>query len=300
MEIRIRYVSTYNQYTPLPSPLLSPLCLSLSPTPLLSFSLASFLPLCSLTFSPLLPSLLLSFCLLSFCLLIFVSFFFVFQTWFCISTTYNACFVPSSFSCIGFGAENQWLSCHCGWEGRYCDHLRKQRHAVKWCINTGLIHKSLCGRLWFGHHPCGTLPNWWWHLWSCKNHNCFLNSYSYCKSYIHKHVHSMVYVHHKNIMLGSNEISHKSWASIVGYSQKRNELLLFSIVLRILQLLITLEPLVRFRWGFQQNVPLQMSTSNRKLKMSHVRLQTDFPRLHHIWPNMSKSGWCWLVKEILK
>ncbi len=65
---------------------------------------------------------------------------------------------------------------------------------------------------------------------------------------------------------------------------KRNVFLLFSIVLSILQL-ITLEPLVRFRWGFQQNVPLLMRAlqSNRKLKMSHVRLQTDVPRSHHIF-----------------
>ena len=47
-------------------------------------------------------------------------------------------------------------------------------------------------------------------------------------------------------------------------ARKRNKFLLFSIVLRILQLLITLEPLDWFRWGFQQNVPLQM---NRKCHM---------------------------------
>ena len=58
--------------------------------------------------------------------------------------------------------------------------------------------------------------------------------------------------------------------------------MIFSIVLIILQLLITLESLMQFRWGFQQNVPLQMSASiKQKLNMSHVRLQTDFPRLHH-------------------
>ncbi len=66
-------------------------------------------------------------------------------------------------------------------------------------------------------------------------------------------------------------------------TRKRNEVLLFSIVLRIIQLLIrTLEPLVRFRWGFQQNVPRASNEhfnlqSNRKLIMSHVRLQTGFP-----------------------
>ncbi len=45
--------------------------------------------------------------------------------------------------------------------------------------------------------------------------------------------------------------------------------LLFSIVQRILQLLITLEPLVRFRWGFLQNVHLQISTSI-KWKTCHM------------------------------
>ena len=58
-------------------------------------------------------------------------------------------------------------------------------------------------------------------------------------------------------MLRSSGISQKSAALIVRYSQKKE---CISIVLRVLQLLITLEPLHRFRWGFQQNVPLQMST----------------------------------------
>ena len=40
-------------------------------------------------------------------------------------------------------------------------------------------------------------------------------------------------------------------------ARKRNEFLLFSIILRTLQLLIALEPLYRFKWSFQQNVPLQ-------------------------------------------
>ena len=42
---------------------------------------------------------------------------------------------------------------------------------------------------------------------------------------------------------------------------KKNEFRLFSIVLRIIQLLVTYEPPVRIRLGFQQNVPLQMNTS---------------------------------------
>ncbi len=57
-------------------------------------------------------------------------------------------------------------------------------------------------------------------------------------------------------------------------ARKRNEFLLFSIVLRILQLLKTYEPLVRFRWGFQQNVSLQMSTSI-KYKTENVTCLTS-------------------------
>ena len=70
---------------------------------------------------------------------------------------------------------------------------------------------------------------------------------------------------------------------------------LFSIVLRILQLLITLEPLVRFRSNFQQIVPHQLSNStiNRKLKMSHIRLQIDFTRPHHI------MFWCIINATVL-
>ena len=58
----------------------------------------------------------------------------------------------------------------------------------------------------------------------------------------------------------------------------------FPIVLRILQLLITLELLVRFKWELQQNVLLQMNISIKKnlLKMAHERLKTDFRRSHHI------------------
>ncbi len=40
-------------------------------------------------------------------------------------------------------------------------------------------------------------------------------------------------------------------------TRKRNDFC--PIVLRILQLPITLQPLVQFRWGFQHNVPLQVS-----------------------------------------
>ncbi len=50
-------------------------------------------------------------------------------------------------------------------------------------------------------------------------------------------------------MLQSSGISWKLEALIVTYSQKKDEFLLFSIVLRILQLLITLEPLDQFQVG---------------------------------------------------
>ncbi len=44
-------------------------------------------------------------------------------------------------------------------------------------------------------------------------------------------------------------------------TRKRNEFLLLCIVLRILQLLITLEPLDQCKWGFQENVPRLVRTS---------------------------------------
>ena len=44
---------------------------------------------------------------------------------------------------------------------------------------------------------------------------------------------------------------------------------------------LTLEPLVRFRWGFQQNLPPKWALqSNRKLK--NVTCSTCFPTSHHI------------------
>ena len=51
-----------------------------------------------------------------------------------------------------------------------------------------------------------------------------------------------------------------------------------------LSIAITLEPLVRFRWGFQQNVPLLMRISIKK-KTENVTFSTsltDSPRSHHI------------------
>ncbi len=82
-------------------------------------------------------------------------------------------------------------------------------------------------------------------------------------------------------VLQSSGISRKSGVLIVQYSQKKEWI---SIVLRILQLGITLN-----HWsdscGFFSKMYLSKWAlqSNRKLKMSHVRLQTDFPRSHHIW-----------------
>ena len=64
-------------------------------------------------------------------------------------------------------------------------------------------------------------------------------------------------------VLRSDGISQKWGALIVRYgiARKSNEFILFFIVLRIIQLLITLKPLIWFRWCFQQNVAVQMSTS---------------------------------------
>ncbi len=59
--------------------------------------------------------------------------------------------------------------------------------------------------------------------------------------------------------------------------RKRNEFLSLSIVLRILQLLITLEPLVQFRWGFEQRLPVNEDFSQIENLKCHTCL-TDFPR----------------------
>ena len=56
--------------------------------------------------------------------------------------------------------------------------------------------------------------------------------------------------------LAGSVISRQHW--LWDTARKRNAFLLFSIVLRIFQFL---ELLVRISWGFQQNVPLLMSTS---------------------------------------
>ncbi len=51
---------------------------------------------------------------------------------------------------------------------------------------------------------------------------------------------------------------------------------------------ITLEPLVQFRWGFQQNEDFNQI----KLIMSHVWLPTDSPWSHHIYPHNTKRKSC--------
>ena len=69
---------------------------------------------------------------------------------------------------------------------------------------------------------------------------------------------------HKDLGKSSCDLAEsvRSWEHwLCDLARKRNAFLLFSIVLRIIQLLITLELLVWFRWGFQQNVPLQMNIS---------------------------------------
>ncbi len=66
-------------------------------------------------------------------------------------------------------------------------------------------------------------------------------------------------------LVGSGHREHWLWdiarALIVRYSQKKEWIVFVFYCLRILQSLRTFEPLVRFRWGLQQNVPLHMSTS---------------------------------------
>ncbi len=61
------------------------------------------------------------------------------------------------------------------------------------------------------------------------------------KAQLEKEAQGEIYV------LRSSGISRKSGADVF---RKRNEFVLFSIVLRFLQLLINSEPLVQFRWGF--------------------------------------------------
>ena len=84
--------------------------------------------------------------------------------------------------------------------------------------------------------------------------------------------------HNNNNVLWSSGIGRKSEALMWDIARKRNVFLLFSIVLRILQLLVTYEPLLQFRGGFQQkDLSKWALQSNKKMKMSYVWLQTISP-----------------------
>ena len=88
-------------------------------------------------------------------------------------------------------------------------------------------------------------------------------------------------------LLRSSRISWKSAALIVRNSQEKECISFVFYCFENLSTAVTLEPLVRFRWGFQLKVPLLMRTSIKwKLKMSHVRLPTDFSRSHHIFSDL--------------
>ena len=92
---------------------------------------------------------------------------------------------------------------------------------------------------------------------------------------------SHCYRNQHHYVLRSSRISWKSRALIVRYSQKKE---CISIVLRILQLLITLEPTGPIQVGFSAKMYLSKWAlpSNGKLKMSHVWVPTDFSRLQYI------------------
>ena len=63
--------------------------------------------------------------------------------------------------------------------------------------------------------------------------------------------------------------------------KKSRECLLFPIVFDILKLLISLEPIDQFQWGFLQNVAVKMVHTVIKMKAEFDRLQTDFAWSHH-------------------
>ncbi len=62
-------------------------------------------------------------------------------------------------------------------------------------------------------------------------------------------------------------------------TRKRNEFVLFSIVLRIAYNLKTTGP-IQVGFSAKCNEHFNQITGNRKLKMSHVRVPTDFLRSH--------------------
>ena len=103
-----------------------------------------------------------------------------------------------------------------------------------------------------------------------------------------------------NIVLRSREICLKSSALIVRYSQKMD--MNFFCFENPSQLLITLEPLVWFGWGFQRcTSPNAHFNQIETWKChSHVQLQTDFPRSHHIFGiSLEKASLC-LVQWFLR
>ncbi len=69
------------------------------------------------------------------------------------------------------------------------------------------------------------------------------------------HPRSSLLLNYKCIAIYNSGISRKSVALIVRYSQKKKCITFVFYCSENLSIVITLEPLVRFRWGFQQNVP---------------------------------------------
>ena len=88
-------------------------------------------------------------------------------------------------------------------------------------------------------------------------------------------------------MLWSSGISRKSGALIVRYSQKKEYISFVFYCFENLSIVLTLEPLVRFRWDFQQNVPHwvtfklnQMGTSTKQKTENLTRSTSDwFPKI---------------------
>ncbi len=75
-------------------------------------------------------------------------------------------------------------------------------------------------------------------------------------------------------VLRSSGISRKLGALIVRYSQKKKCISFVFYCFQNLSIAITLDPLVCFRWGFQQNVPLLIRTSI-KYKTENVTCSTS-------------------------
>ena len=130
------------------------------------------------------------------------------------------------------------------------------------------------------------IPEVEWHLqiyFVAEAGNASIPIYWYQNKYGHQSQVSK-FVVLKYVLRSSSRISQKSGTLIVRYSQKQEwiSFVLATIVLRILQLLTTLEPLVQFGWGFSAKCTSPNEHVNRKVKMSHVQLQTDFPRSDHI------------------